>query len=68
MEDTQMVRIREERKKRGWNQTDLAYHSRVPAAEISRIESGRLIPTQKQLERIGQALGLNAKELAEAQA
>jgi transcriptional regulator with XRE-family HTH domain len=50
--------IKEERIRRGWTQTDLSYHSRVSAAEISRIESGRLKPSTAQIERIAKALGV----------
>jgi ribosome-binding protein aMBF1 (putative translation factor) len=55
--------IKEERKRRGWTQTDLSYHSRVPQADISRIESGRLKPTLGQLERLARALGMNPADL-----
>jgi transcriptional regulator with XRE-family HTH domain len=60
-----MTKIREERKKRGWTQIDLSYLSRVPAAEISRIESGKLRPSPGQLERLGRALGLRSDELTQ---
>ena len=50
--------IREERKRRGWTQIDLSYHSRVTASEISKIESGRLIPSAGQIVRIARALGV----------
>ncbi len=60
--------IRDERQKRGWTQIDLSYHSRVNAAEISRIESGRLKPSPGQLQRIAKALGVAADQLAEAAA
>jgi len=59
-----MTRIRDERKRRGWNQTDLAYFARVSQAEISRIESGKLKPSPGQLERLGRALGVRPDELA----
>ncbi len=55
--------IREERQRRGWTQIDLAYHSRVNPAEISRIESGRLKPSHGQLQRLARALGVHADEL-----
>jgi transcriptional regulator with XRE-family HTH domain len=57
------MRIREERQRLGWTQTDLAYHSRVSNAEISRIESGRLKPSLGQLERLARALGVRPEEI-----
>jgi ribosome-binding protein aMBF1 (putative translation factor) len=59
--------IREERQKRGWTQTDLSYHSRVPAAEISKIETGRLKPSVGQLERLGRALGIRPDQLVQVE-
>jgi transcriptional regulator with XRE-family HTH domain len=61
-----MTKIREERLKRGWNQNDLAYHSRVAQAEISRIETGRLKATPGQIERLARALGVRPENLSEA--
>jgi len=55
--------VREERKRRKWTQGDLSFHSRVPQAEISRIESGRLKPTSGQLERLARALGVKSDQL-----
>lgn len=60
---SRMLRLRYERQRRGWRQDDLAYHSRVPTAEISRIESGRLRPTEAQLARLGKALGVDPSVL-----
>lgn len=59
--------IREERQKRGWTQVDLSYHSRVPAAEISKIETGRLKPSSGQIEKLARALGVKANELRPAE-
>jgi transcriptional regulator with XRE-family HTH domain len=56
--------IKEERLRRGWTQTDLAYHSRVSAAEISRIECGRLKPSEGQITRIAKALGIKPDHIA----
>ena len=55
--------IREERQRRGWTQVDLSYHSRVPASEISKIESGRLKPSMGQIERIARALGVRLEQI-----
>jgi transcriptional regulator with XRE-family HTH domain len=56
--------IKDERIKKGWTQTDLSYFSRVPAAEISRIECGRLKPSAGQLERLAKALKIKPEQLA----
>ena len=61
-----MTRIREERRRRGWTQVALSYHSNVSTAEISRIESGRLRPTAGQLTRLAGALGVRPDELLQA--
>jgi transcriptional regulator with XRE-family HTH domain len=63
---TKMSKLREERLKKNWKQLDLAYRSRISQAEISRIECGRLIPTQGQLQRLAKALGVRPDELAQA--
>jgi len=62
-----MTKLRDFRKQRGWNQTDLAYHSRVPTNEISRIESGKLQPSPAQLQKLGRALGVPPDELTKQQ-
>jgi transcriptional regulator with XRE-family HTH domain len=63
------MNIKEERIRRGWTQIDLSYFSRVPAAEISRIECGRLKPSTGQLDRIAKALGIEPGQIsAEARA
>jgi transcriptional regulator with XRE-family HTH domain len=56
--------IREERQRRGWTQIDLAYHSRVNPAEISRIENGKLKPSPGQIERLARALGVRPDQLS----
>jgi len=55
--------IKEKRIRRGWTQIDLAYHSRLASSEISRIESGRLKPTDGQIQRLAKALGVSPNEL-----
>ncbi len=55
--------IRDYRQQRGWTQTDLSYHSRVSASEISKIESGRLKPSLGQIERIARALGVKPEQI-----
>ncbi|HVO13317.1 MAG TPA: helix-turn-helix transcriptional regulator [Vicinamibacteria bacterium] len=58
-----MTRIEAERRRRGWNQTTLAFHSSTTQAEISRIECGLLRPTPRVASRIAGVLGLPADRL-----
>jgi len=51
------------RLQRGWTQTDLAYHSRVSASEISKIETGRLVPSRTQRKRLADVLGIPRGEV-----
>ena len=61
-----MLRLKSERLRRGWTQTDLGFHSRMTTAEISRIETGRLRPYPGQVERLSRALGLRPSELLDS--
>lgn len=58
-----VTRMKAERLRRQWTQTDLAYHSRMSASDISRIENGLLIPYPGYAERLAKALGLSPAEL-----
>ena len=58
-----VTRMKAERPKRQWTQTDLAYHSRMSPSDISRIENGLLIPYPGYAERLARALGLPPEEL-----
>ncbi len=58
-----MLRIKVERLRREWTQTDLGYKARMTPAEISRIETGRLTPYPGQIKRLVRVLGLGADEL-----
>jgi len=60
-----MRRLRLERRRRKWRQDDLAHHSRLATSDISKIETGRLRPSPRQLERLGRALNLGPHELME---
>jgi ribosome-binding protein aMBF1 (putative translation factor) len=60
-----MFRMTVERRRRGWNQQDLAYRARMSVADVSRIESGRLKPYPGQVKKLGKALGLRPVELLE---
>jgi transcriptional regulator with XRE-family HTH domain len=56
-------RVRAARIARGWTQVDLAYHARLSAAEVSRVETGRTRPYPRQAERIARALGLSVHDV-----
>jgi transcriptional regulator with XRE-family HTH domain len=58
-----MLKLKEQRLRRGWTQQDLAYHARMAAADVSRIESGRLKPYPSQLARLARVLGITPEEL-----
>ena len=59
------TKIRTVRIDRGWTQADLSHFSRMSTGDISRIESGRLIPTGSQLKRLADALEIPRQELLE---
>jgi transcriptional regulator with XRE-family HTH domain len=59
--------IKQERQRKGWTQTDLSYHSRVSASEISKIENGRLKPSLGQIERIARALGVRPEQISKSE-
>jgi transcriptional regulator with XRE-family HTH domain len=61
-----MLRLKVERLRRGWTQQDLAYHARMAAADVSRIESRRLKPYPSQLARLARVLGVSAEELMQS--
>jgi len=58
-----MLRIKAERLRRGWTQTDVAYKARSSAAEVSRIETGRFHPYPGQIKRLVRVFGIGADEL-----
>jgi len=58
-----MLRIEHERKRRGWTQTELAYHANMSSQDISRIERGWLKPYNGMAARLSEALGIPADEL-----
>jgi ribosome-binding protein aMBF1 (putative translation factor) len=66
-----MLKIKAARLARGWNQQTVAQRAKMQAAELSRIETGRLIPYPRQAKNLARVLGLRPDELldqAEAQA
>ena len=58
-----MLRIKNERLRRGWNQTKLAYLARMSTTDVSRIESGRTHPYPRQLARLAKALHVPVDDL-----
>ncbi len=60
-----MLRLRYERQRRKWRLDDLAHYSRMAASDISRIETGRLRPSERQLARLAKALKVDAGLLVE---
>jgi len=57
-----MLKLKEERKKRGWSQTKLSGLTGIASSDISSIESGwrRVFPGWKK--RISEALGVHGPE------
>jgi transcriptional regulator with XRE-family HTH domain len=59
-----MTRMKFERLRRGWNQTTLAFLAdHMNAADVSRIETGRLQPYPSQLEKLSKALDVAPDQL-----
>ena len=59
----ELKRIRFERFRHGWNQTQLAERAGIRQTTLSAIENGRLKPTANQLLLLAAALNLPADEL-----
>jgi len=51
-----MKRIIEERKRRGWSQSELARRAGMHNSTVSLIEHGRMTPYQSQLDKLAGAL------------
>jgi transcriptional regulator with XRE-family HTH domain len=60
------ARIRELRKAKRWTQVDACHRSRMSIGDWSRIEGGRLIPSDSQLERVAAALDVTVEALVGA--
>lgn len=58
-----LLRIRAERLARGWTQQQLGFHAGVSAADLSRIETGRMRPYPGQLRRLAFVLGMPEEAL-----
>lgn len=57
------AKIRELRRKLGWDQVKLAEKAKIDVGYLSRIENGRLIPRMDNLKKIAEALGIQAEEI-----
>ena len=55
--------VRHFREEKGWNQTELAYRSKMSVSIISLIENGKRNASTNTLERIAEALGVEVVDL-----
>ena len=62
---TKVLRLREERLRRGWSQTELAFYAHLSASDISKMETGRFLPFPAQAARLAEVLGMAAEALLE---
>lgn len=53
-----MIFIKALRTRRGWNQTELAFHALMTQGEISKIERRVVLPRPRQAKRLGRVLGV----------
>ena len=60
-----MTKLKARRIEMKLNQQAVGYLSQVSAADVSRIENGRMVPYPSQAERIAKVLKLNPSELQE---
>jgi ribosome-binding protein aMBF1 (putative translation factor) len=61
-----MTKLEQERKKRGWSQTELAAKAgKLSSSDISRIERQWQRPYPAQAARLALVLGISAEELTE---
>ncbi len=58
-----LTRLKKERQRRGWTQTVLAYKAGMTPAEISRYETGRMLPYREHARRLAKVLGLKPEQL-----
>ena len=57
------ARVRFERQKKGWTQDALAQASGFTVAEIAAFESGQATPSDADMQRFAESLGIDAHEL-----
>jgi len=61
-----MLRIKVERLRRKWTQTQLGARAGLSASDVSKIESGRQRPYPRQTLRLARALKVPAERLLES--
>lgn len=59
-----MLRLRYERSRRGWSQTQLAAAARMHTQQVSAIENGMMKPYPSQLLRLARALDIPEDDVA----
>lgn len=59
----QYLRVRFERHRRGLPQRVIATAANIPQPTLAQIESGRLLPTSEQLERLARTYGVAPSDL-----
>ena len=60
-----VLRMKVERLKHGWSQSELAYFARMSPSDVSRIEKGRMAPYPVQTRKLAAALHLDPATLTE---
>lgn len=60
------ARIRQERESRGWSLGELARRTDMQPPNLSRLESGKHVPSLDTLERVAEALGVRVADLVAA--
>jgi transcriptional regulator with XRE-family HTH domain len=60
------ARIRKEREARGWSLGELARRTGMQAPNLSRLETGKHVPSLDTLERVAEVLGVRVANLVAA--
>lgn len=63
-EVSELSKIQQLRKAKGWSRSELARQARMDAGDISKIERGILVPYPGQVMKIAWALGVRAIDIA----
>src|SRR5215203_3859223 len=58
-----MLEVRQLRKKKGWNQTELAFHAGLAPSVISQVENGKRSPSARTLGKLARALNVDVADL-----
>src|SRR5215203_3480673 len=58
-----MLEVRQLRKKKGWNQTELAFHAGLAPSVISQVENGKRSPSARTLGKLARALDVDVADL-----